>query len=971
MTATISTQPDRRSTNVAKGLVALAQCATVVVGVPYALIRFVGNPLPARWPSPSEVRLAIELRDFSDRLIIGTLAIALWICWAMAVASIGLHLVERVTNLTYRRPRIIPPAMHRLVGRWIATAGLMVTMLGRPTAAFAADRPLATFTAPTIPATTTVPTNPHATTSSSDQHGFERSTATGRSYTINARDSLWSIAEATLGDGSRWKDILHANRTLITDPDVLPDGQVIIIPSSADIENRHEVVVRPGDNMWDLTAAHMEAHRGSTTTNSEIVPEWLDVIEANRDTIRSGDPNLIYPGEILEIPLLDSETLEVETTEPVLPVATLDEPLTTAPPTTLPAAAIAVAPSRPAASVETRAAATADDEDRSSWLLGLGLTGIGAATALGALHAKRRRNARSHRAGDPIPMTSEVQRTLISELRGIATPERIPAVDRTLRYLAAQATPETLPEVLLIRVGDNAVELLTDHAETHCPPGFAVLDHATIVIHPDTDDDEIDATLDEIVPLCPALVSIGSDDVGDLLIDLERTGTLVIEAESNEQAIDVLAAIAAETPHHPWAKDNTIYAVGLHRALTGLSGITPVTDTDELIEQLTRTVDRLDDDLRTGGTHSERLNATEIHPATIVLIGPDQVEAAEQLAALAVRGSGIGIVSATPITSATWRLVVTGATATLEPMGIEVTSVAALGPEACAELGNLLDVSPTCDRPDLIDEPPIDDTKSTDELIAEILAPAAVELTLLDETPRLEGVTHNGKNAARADEVVAFLVLHGPACPRQVGEALWPGRRNTAEQVSQAVSCTRALLGDLDGRPRLVPARRNAPYRLEGIGCDWTRFQALVRLANARPEDELQCLTAALDLVKGSPFSGRRERSFEWVGDLGYETNVRIAIGDIALRVSEARLEADPRGALDAASIGRLAIPEHEGLLRIRVAALGAVGDQAGARHEVEAALQGVANDDGLLADLEPATRRIFEAVLQSDLSRS
>ena len=96
---------------------------------------------------------------------------------------------------------------------------------------------MATFTAPTISATTTVPTNRHGTASSADQHGPERSTTTGRSYTINARDSLWSIAEATLGDGSRWKDILHANRTLITDPDVLPDGQVIVIPSSADIEN--------------------------------------------------------------------------------------------------------------------------------------------------------------------------------------------------------------------------------------------------------------------------------------------------------------------------------------------------------------------------------------------------------------------------------------------------------------------------------------------------------------------------------------------------------------------------------------------------------------------------------------------------------------------------------------------------------------------------------------------------------------
>ena len=90
------------------------------------------------------------------------------------------------------------------------------------------------------------------------------------------------------------------------------------------------------------------------------------------------------------------------------------------------------------------------------------LTGIGAATVLAALHANRRRTARHHQPGDPIPTPTEAQRTLISELRGIATPDRIIAVDRTLRYLANQASVTgVLPEVHTLTSGDVVV-LYTD-----------------------------------------------------------------------------------------------------------------------------------------------------------------------------------------------------------------------------------------------------------------------------------------------------------------------------------------------------------------------------------------------------------------------------------------------------------------------------------------------------------------------------
>ena len=54
----------------------------------------------------------------------------------------------------------------------------------------------------------------------------------------------------------------------------------------------------------------------------------------------------------------------------------------------------------------------------------------------------------------------------------------------------------------------------------------------------------------------------------------------------------------------------------------------------------------------------------------------------------------------------------------------------------------------------------------------------------------------------------------------------------------------------------------------------------------------------------------------------------------------------DSKGAIEATSVGRLAIPEHEGLLRVRIAALAALGDAAGARHEVNVAIEPAGDTD-------------------------
>lgn len=55
-----------------------------------------------------------------------------------------------------------------------------------------------------------------------------------RTYTVKTGDTLFAIAQKTLGNGARWKDILAANgKTLRNDAKNLKDGQVLTIPSAS------------------------------------------------------------------------------------------------------------------------------------------------------------------------------------------------------------------------------------------------------------------------------------------------------------------------------------------------------------------------------------------------------------------------------------------------------------------------------------------------------------------------------------------------------------------------------------------------------------------------------------------------------------------------------------------------------------------------------------------------------------------
>jgi nucleoid-associated protein YgaU len=65
-----------------------------------------------------------------------------------------------------------------------------------------------------------------------------------------------------------------------------------------------EVIVTEGDHLWALAERRVSEMLGRPAADHEIAPYWRNVIISNPE-LRSGNPDVIYPGEVIVLPPLD------------------------------------------------------------------------------------------------------------------------------------------------------------------------------------------------------------------------------------------------------------------------------------------------------------------------------------------------------------------------------------------------------------------------------------------------------------------------------------------------------------------------------------------------------------------------------------------------------------------------------------------------------------------------------------------
>ena len=126
----------------------------------------------------------------------------------------------------------------------------------------------------------------------------EMSMQTSSTVTVRRGDSLWKLAARYLGDGTKWHAILAVNPQL-SDPNRILVGERLALPhevqASAETptQSAGTLRVQSGDSMWKLAQNHL----GSG-------PAWNCIAQANPQI---QDANVIYPGEVLNIPAACSQ----------------------------------------------------------------------------------------------------------------------------------------------------------------------------------------------------------------------------------------------------------------------------------------------------------------------------------------------------------------------------------------------------------------------------------------------------------------------------------------------------------------------------------------------------------------------------------------------------------------------------------------------------------------------------------------
>ena len=77
------------------------------------------------------------------------------------------------------------------------------------------------------------------------------------------------------------------------------------MPAQVPATSGASYTVVTGDSFWEIAARHLATATGrdrASLSASEIHGLWVRTCDANRARIRSGDVNLIYPGEVVDLP---------------------------------------------------------------------------------------------------------------------------------------------------------------------------------------------------------------------------------------------------------------------------------------------------------------------------------------------------------------------------------------------------------------------------------------------------------------------------------------------------------------------------------------------------------------------------------------------------------------------------------------------------------------------------------------------
>jgi nucleoid-associated protein YgaU len=315
----------RTSGDVLRAVGALLLLVALLGAVPFALVHFIGWPLPHRMPTADQLRSPL-----SADVLVKALAVVVWLAWAQFTACVIVELgnARRGVGIPTKVPGAAPS---QFLARQLVAAVLMLTATA---ASFAPDITHLSNTPAAIPRqhmaisaqfdAAGARLSADATPATRDGSGGSSATAANLPSTRAGRqvvqpasttltqvsaqtvagtklyrvhpphgrnyDSLWEIAERHLGDGRRYKEIFELNKDRIQ-----PDGQQL---TDASLIRPGWILEMPADATGGDLITEMPAMASSSTVTSSSASEATRAdtptahdVDANAQTVVTTSAN--------------------------------------------------------------------------------------------------------------------------------------------------------------------------------------------------------------------------------------------------------------------------------------------------------------------------------------------------------------------------------------------------------------------------------------------------------------------------------------------------------------------------------------------------------------------------------------------------------------------------------------------------------------------------------------------------------
>jgi hypothetical protein len=919
--------------DVLAGVGAIILLVALTVGVPIALITVVGLPLPHTVPKLSALTSQLDITA-----ILRILSVIVWLAWIQLVWCVLVEIKAAASHAAASPKVPLAGATQSLAHRLVTAALLLFTAAAALTPAVISHgppRPAHSVSAQVTPlqVTPAIPVTPAGLTAAQAPHSHHHAPNSDKMYTVNPpvgrfHESLWEIAHNHLGDGRRYREIFELNKDRVQ-----PDGSKLTIAS----------LIRPG---WQL-----------------LMPK-----DAHGPGIEAITPKLAG-----ELGLAGHPSQRgVGTEDPGLPVGQ-------APSESVRDHGIWASPATPA-------------QQAPGWPYELSAASLLAAGVLAALGRKRReqlwRRAFGRRIAGPDPDAALAEKAL----RLGADDPAVRMLDTGLRYLCRQlgAAGRTPPTVFAAHLGQENLDLWVAPPDPNPPRPWQAADGGQVWRLPFAAMAGLDAADTSGAPGGPAtmapypgLVSLGTNDSGRVLVDLEVAHGLIAVRGPRQVVQAALSALAVELVTNRWSDHMRVTLIGFGDGLAEISPerVQVARTLDEILPDLEKRAAEVRGAMASAGIDSvltgrslgpfPATDAAIWAPNYLIMGMPPTQAQAERLLALARSRyrMGFGYVIAGDIRGATWSWDLSAeGRLRADALGFDLEAQL-LPPEQYAAVVKLFRGAAAGA------DVPLAALSQAGAAPAEHLAADAVlpvEIGLLGHLEVQASGPLEPDRLALATELVVYLAAHPDGVHTNVlTGAVWP--RGVSNEVRDAaLSRVHAWLGtDEQGQPNLVTDESGRLRLGPGARVDWQVFRALFARASqaaAASEEAAEAgyLERALTLVRGQFLDGRDPARYAWLATDEIEYEVTAAVADAAHRLSALRLAAgDPDGAMEAARAGLRLAFNDEILWRDLLTGAHATGQEHVLRAVVGEISARIALDE-VMPRMAPETEALIDELLPS-----